>query len=77
MMQNNKTKVIAFRVNADEFEALSDMALLSGEKLSVFVHRHIAPVTCIALDHLASKRKKAQAKAKRQAKKEASHGLQS
>ena len=74
-METNKTKVIAFRVNADEFEALSDMALLSGEKLSVFVHRHIAPVTSVALDHLARKRKKAEAKAKRQAKKEAARGL--
>ena len=74
-METNKTKVIAFRVNADEFEALSDMALLSGEKLSVFVHRQIAPVTSVALDHLARKRKKARAKAQRDAKKEAASGL--
>ena len=69
----NKTKVIAFRVNADEFEALSDMSALTGEKLSEFVHRHMSPVTAVALNHLKNKRKKAEAKAKRQAKKEAAN----
>ena len=72
-----KTKVIAFRLTADEHEALTNMAGLTGEKLSEFVHRHMSPVTAVALDNLSKQRKKAEAKAKRQAKKEATHGLQS
>jgi uncharacterized protein (DUF1778 family) len=70
-----KTKVIAFRVNADEYEALSNMSALTGEKLSEFVHRHLSPVTAVAIDNLTTARKKAEAKAKRQAKKEAASGL--
>jgi uncharacterized protein (DUF1778 family) len=66
-----KTKVIAFRVNADEYEALSNMSALTGEKLSEFVHRHLSPVTAVAMEQLVNKRKKAEAKAKRDAKKEA------
>jgi uncharacterized protein (DUF1778 family) len=69
-----KTKVIAFRVNADEYEALSNMSALTGEKLSEFVHRHLSPVTAVAMDQLVNKRKKAEAKAKRLAKKEAANG---
>ena len=72
-----KTKVIAFRLTADEHEALTNMSALTGEKLSEFVHRHMSPVTAVALDNLSKQRKKAEAKAKRQAKKEAAHGLQS
>ena len=70
-----KTKVIAFRVNADEYEALSNMSALTGEKLSEFVHRHLSPVTAVAMEQLVNKRKKAEAKAKREAKKEAASGL--
>jgi uncharacterized protein (DUF1778 family) len=70
-----KTKVIAFRVNADEYEALSNMSALTGEKLSEFVHRHLSPVTAVAMEQLVNKRKKAEAKAKRQAKKEAASAL--
>ena len=70
-----KTKVIAFRVNADEYEALTNMSALTGEKLSEFLHRHLSPVTAVAMDQLATARKKAEAKAKRQAKKEAASGL--
>ena len=66
-----KTKVIAFRVNADEYEALTNMSALTGEKLSEFVHRHLSPVTAVAMDQLTTARKKAEAKAKRLAKKEA------
>jgi uncharacterized protein (DUF1778 family) len=65
-----KTKVIAFRVNADEYEALSNMSALTGEKLSEFVHRHLSPITAVAMEQLVNKRKKAEAKAKREAKKE-------
>jgi uncharacterized protein YjgD (DUF1641 family) len=71
----NKTKVIAFRVNADEYEALSNMSAMTGEKLSEFVHRHMSPVTVVAMEHLTKARKKAEAKAKRLAKKEAASGL--
>jgi hypothetical protein len=74
-MNQHKTKVIAVRVTADEYEALNDMALLTGERLSAFVHRHLSPVTAVAIGHLVNKRKKAEAKAKRQAKKEAANGL--
>ena len=75
-MNQHKTKVIAFRVNADEHEALTKMAALSGEKIGVFVYRQMAPVTDVALSNLRFARKKAEAKAKRQAKKEAANGLQ-
>ena len=71
----HKTKVIAFRLTADEHEALSAMSALTGEKLSEFVHRHLSPVTAVAMEQLVNKRKKAEAKAKRQAKKEAASGL--
>jgi uncharacterized protein (DUF1778 family) len=70
-----KTKVIAFRVNADEYEALINMSAMTGEKLSEFVHRHLSPVTAVAMEQLVNNRKKAEAKAKRQAKKEAASGL--
>ena len=70
-----KTKVIAFRVNADEYEALTNMSALTGEKLSEFVHRHLSPVTAVAMEQLTNARKKAEAKAKRLAKKEAANGL--
>jgi uncharacterized protein (DUF1778 family) len=73
----HKTKVIAFRLTADEHEALTNMAGLTGERLSEFVHRHLSAVTAVAMEHLVNNRKKAEAKAKRQAKKEAAHGLQS
>ena len=71
----NKTKVIAFRLTADEHEALSAMSALTGEKLSEFVHRHLSPVTAVALDNLAKQRKKAEAKLKREAKKAENNGL--
>lgn len=76
-MEQFKTKVIAFRVNAEEYEALTSMAALSGEKTGVFVYRQMAPVTAVALSNLRLARKKAEAKAKRQAKKEAQNGVQS
>ena len=67
----HKTKVIAFRVNADEYEALSGMASLTGERLGTFVHRHLSPVTAVAMEHLVKQRKKEQARLKRLSKKEA------
>ena len=70
-----KTKVIAFRLTADEHEALSAMSALTGEKLSEFVHRHLSPVTAVALDNLAKQRKKAEAKLKREARKAENNGL--
>jgi uncharacterized protein (DUF1778 family) len=74
-MEQHKTKVIAFRLTADEHEALSNMSAMTGEKLSEFVHRHMSPVTAVAMEHLTKARKKAEAKAKRLAKKEAASGL--
>jgi uncharacterized protein (DUF1778 family) len=71
----HKTKVIAFRLTADEHEALSAMSALTGEKLSEFVHRHLSPVTAVAMEQLVNKRKKAEAKAKRDAKKAENNGL--
>ena len=74
-MEKHKTKVIAFRLTADEHEALTKMSALTGEKLSEFVHRHLSPVTAVAMEQLTNARKKAEAKAKRLAKKEAASGL--
>jgi len=66
-----KTKVIAFRVTQDEYEALSNMAGLCGEKLSEFIARHLSDVKAVAVNNLTMQRKKAEAKAKRDAKKAA------
>jgi uncharacterized protein (DUF1778 family) len=74
-MEQHKTKVIAFRLTAEEHEALTKMSALTGEKLSEFVHRHLSPVTAVAMEQLTNARKKAEAKAKRLAKKEAASGL--
>ena len=76
-----KTKVIAFRVNADEYEELIWLADEEDQSLSEFVYK--AMMSNYHLDmymarkELNAKRKKAEAKAKRQAKKEAQSGVQS
>jgi uncharacterized protein (DUF1778 family) len=70
-----KTKVIAFRVNADEYEQLALLAKLAKQSLSEYVCKEIKESRGMDLlwakDHLAKERKKAEAKAKRLAKKEA------
>lgn len=64
-----KTKVIAFRVTETEHEALFKMAVLCGENLSEFVGRHLTDLKAVALNNLKMQQKKAEAKAKREAKK--------
>jgi hypothetical protein len=79
MMNQHKTKVIAFRVNADEYEAMQmrlDWCKRSeGAKhiktMANLVEMIVRPELDAMLAGLVKERKKAEAKAKRQAKKEA------
>ena len=75
----HKTKVIAFRVNANDYESLALLAKLAKQSLSEYIYKEIKESRMHdiqwAQDHLAKERKKAEAKAKRQAKKEAASGL--
>ena len=74
-----KTKVIAFRVNDDEYQELHWLATQETQSLGEFVYK--AMMSNYHLDmymarkELNAQRKKAEAKAKRQAKKEAANGL--
>jgi hypothetical protein len=70
-----KTKVIAIRVTQDEYEALSIQA--AGRKVSELVYDCLGGALDMGLPKLMQERKKAEAKAKRLAKKEATNGLQS
>jgi hypothetical protein len=68
-----KTKVIAIRVTQDEYEALTIQA--AGRKVSELVYDCLGGALDVGLSKLTQERKKAEAKAKRQAKKEAASGL--
>jgi hypothetical protein len=70
-----KTKVIAFRVNADEYEALAFIANARLMKMGEFVFDSMLPIIEMGALSLNAERKKAEAKAKRLAKKEAASGL--
>ena len=70
-----KTKVIAFRVNEEEYEALAFIAKARSMKMGEFVYDSMLPIVQMAALGLKAERKKAEAKAKRQAKKEAASGL--
>jgi hypothetical protein len=70
-----KTKVIAFRVNADEYEALQLYSETSKVALVDIIRGALESDITAALNNLALARKKAEAKAKRLAKKEATSGL--
>ena len=70
-----KTKVIAFRVSQDEYDALYFAARSNNRKVGELVYSLLAPGFPEAMKALAKERKKVEAKAKRQALKEAASGL--
>ena len=71
-----KTKVVAFRVTQQEYEALLFNAATNSEKLSDFVKACLEPDIEACLDRLLKEQKRLQAKAKRDAKKAAASGVQ-
>jgi hypothetical protein len=70
-----KTKVIAFRVTEDEYAALYFMARTLNVKLSEHVNTCMTSAIMQGFEALKKERKKAEAKAKRDAKK-AANGAQ-
>jgi hypothetical protein len=74
-MNKHKTKVIAIRVTQEQYEGL--MCLKGDVKMGNYLYLSLLPTLNAGVAELNAERKKAEAKAKRLAKKEASHGLQS
>lgn len=71
-----KTKVIAFRVTQKEYDALVYNATSCAMKLGEFVLCSMRPAVIEGQALIAKDRKKAEAKAKRDAKKAAANGAQ-
>jgi hypothetical protein len=76
-MTQHKTKVIALRVTEDQYNALAVMANGRLMKMGEYVYNYLIPAMNQGAELLLKERKKAEAKAKREAKKEATNGLQS
>jgi RNA-binding protein YhbY len=68
-----KTKVIAFRVTQEEYEALSFVAAEVNEKLAEYVNNALFPAKGHALNIWRKHQKRVEAKAKRDAKKAAAN----
>ena len=73
----HKTKVIAVRVTQEEYEAFAFYLATYNKKASDVFKISIEGAISHGQELLIQAKKKAEAKAKRQAKKEATHGLQS
>ena len=71
-----KTKVVAFRVTQQEYDALAFVAQSRGVKLSYFVDQALLPTIQQAVVAMDKERKRIEAKAKRDAKKAAANGLE-
>lgn len=71
----NKTKVIAVRVTEEQYRALSVMAEGRLMKMGEYVFNYLIPAMNQGAEVLLKERKKAEAKAKREAKKAAANGL--
>lgn len=71
-----KTKVIAFRVTQDEYDALVYNGKTAGYKLAEFVAASLKPTIELSKQALAKEHKRLEAKAKREAKKAAANGAQ-
>jgi predicted DNA-binding protein len=71
-----KSKVIAFRVTQEEYEALALLASMDGKKLAHYVDDALMPTIQLAMSVYTRERKRAEAKAKRDAKKAAANGVQ-
>lgn len=66
-----KTKVIAFRVTHDEYDALVYNGKCAGLKLAEFVVDSLRPTIALSKQALVKEQKRQEAKAKRDAKKAA------
>ena len=71
-----KTKVVAFRVREDEYEALKAYSLNWFDKLSDFVYDCMLETIIKAEAEAVKEQKRLEAKAKREAKKAAANGAQ-
>ena len=71
-----KTKVIAFRVTQEEYDALVYNASKRLMKLGEFVNDELRPVTNLSVQMFKKEQKRLEAKAKRDAKKAAANGAQ-
>jgi len=71
-----KTKVIAFRVSQDEYDALYFAARTTNRTVGQVVYDSISGGFQEAMAALAKERKRLEAKAKREAKKAAANGAQ-
>lgn len=67
-----KTKVIAFRVTQEEYDALVYNGKTAGYKLAEFVATSLRPTIELSKQAFAKEQKRLEAKAKREAKKAAS-----
>lgn len=76
-MNQHKTKVIAIRVTQEQYDGLRLLADGRLMKMGEYVYNSLIPTMNLGQEAVNKERKKAEAKAKRLAKKEASHGLQS
>jgi hypothetical protein len=66
-----KTKVIAFRVTQDEYDALVYNGKTAGLKLAEFVAWSLRPTIALSKEAVVREQKRLEAKAKRDAKKAA------
>jgi hypothetical protein len=72
----NKPHAVAVRLTPDEFQAITHVMLRDQDKnITATLRKVIEPLIAEGLASLTAERKKAEAKAKRLAKKEASSGL--
>lgn len=74
-MNQHKTKVIAVRVTEDQYNGLKLLADGRLMKMGEYVYNSLMPTMTLGMEAVNKERKKAEAKAKRQAKKEAQSGL--
>jgi uncharacterized protein (DUF1778 family) len=74
-MENKKTKVIAFRVTKEEYEALYFAAAQKQLKVAELVYAMVNTSIPEAYAALAKERKRLELKAKRDAKKAEKNGL--
>jgi len=73
-MNQHKTKVIAIRVTQEQYNGLRLLADGRLMKMSEYVYNALMPTMTLGMEAVNKERKKAEAKAKRQAKKEAQSG---
>jgi len=70
-----KTKVVSFRVTTEQYEALEFLSKNAGQKMGEFIAERLYTDFLLGIELVANIRKRAEAKAKRDAKK-AANGVQ-